>query len=258
MSGSGFSASGRLGGYSPSEINVLFAPRHTITSRRAFVYAHGASGSGMQAMDGQAQAGVTRVCAALARAGFVGLSGDFGGATTFANDTFLTAMEGGINTLLASGQCASDKVILVGASMGMMLASRYAMEHPTKVAGMIGLIPGIDIEDIRTRDALASRAMINTGWGLPVGSYIGGADQTPVPTRGKPLDSANLSAVAAIPTHLFYSTADTVATSAAVDTYAAGRANVTKHVVSSSLDHSDAAIRAVTPGDVVSLCLGWA
>ncbi len=208
-------------------------------------------------MDGQSQAGVTRICATLAVNGFYGLGGDFGGPTTMGNDVELAAMEGAVDSLLASGNCASDKVILIGASMGMLSISRYAMEHPTKVAGMVGLIPAIDIEDLRTRDALGTRSMINTAWSLPVGSYIGGSDQTPVPTRGKPLDSANLAAVAAIPTPLWGASDDTVATAAAVAAYAAARANVVTHNVG-ALGHTDAAVRAVDPADVLAFCQTYA
>lgn len=241
---SGYSAVITTGRYSPPEVSTLFLPRVIRSSRRAVLYAHGATGDGTQAIDGYAHPGVVLQIASLVANGLVVLAGDFGGSSTMGNDTGLTAMEGAWSYLQSSGYCATDKLILTGGSMGFMSISRFALAHPTSVAGMIGWIPAIDIEDVRTRDPLSLRAPINTAWALPVGSYIGGADQTPVPTRGKPLDPSNLSAVNAIPTHLFYSSADTVCTSTAVDTYAAGRANVTKHLVSSSLDHSDTAVRA--------------
>lgn len=254
----GYSASVALGRYSPSELSVLMLPRVLDRSRRPVLYAHGATSDGAQVLDGTVQKGITLNCAAIVNAGFVLLSGDFGGASTFGNDTELTAMEAAWAYLQASGLCASDKVILTGGSMGFLSISRFSAAHPTWVAGMNGWIPAIDIEDVRTRDALAQRANINTAWGLPVGSYVGGGDQTPVPTRGKPLDSSNLTAVAGIPTHLWYSSGDTACTSTAVDIYAAGRANVTKHLVSSSLDHTDAAVLAADIATVVGLVQSWA
>jgi len=218
----------------------------------------------MQAMDGASQKGVTKNISALAHAGLYGLAGDFGGPHTYGNDTGLAAMEGAVSYAQGTGLCKTDKVILLGASMGAMECFRYALAHPTLVAGIICWIPAIDIEDFRTRNVLSLRDQINTGnsvagqgWGLPAGSYIGGADQTPVPTRGKPLDPANM-AVLTMPIHLFYSSADTACTSAAVDAYASGRSNVVKHLVSTSLNHTDAAILAADITTVVELCLSWA
>jgi hypothetical protein len=251
----GYSAVSTTGRYSPSELSCLLVPREVVPSRRAVFYSHGAAGNGMQVMDAVSNKGPTLIAAALARAGFVVLSGDFGGAQTYGNDTELAAMEGAWSYLQGSGLCAADKAILMGASMGFLSISRFALAHPTWVAGMNGWIPAVDIEDMRTRDAIGTRSLINTAWGLPVGSYIGGADQTPVPTRGKPLD--NVATVAGIPTHLWYSTADTVTTSTAVDAYAAARTNVTKHVVSNSLEHSDAAVQAADVATVVGLAQSW-
>lgn len=256
----GYSADAQVGRYTPSEISVLLRPRNIVLTRRPVLFAHGAGNDGTQILDGVNQNGITRNMACLARdegnrQGFVVLSGNFGGAITMGNDAELAAMEAAWAWLQASGLCATDKVILAGASMGFMSINRFAAAHPSQVSGMIGWIPAIDIEDMRTRNVLGLRAGTNTAWGLPVGSFIGGVDQTPVPTRGKPLDSGNLAAVAAIPTHLFYSSADTVATSTAVDAYAAGRANVTKHLVSTTLDHSDAAILAADINTTVTFAL---
>lgn len=237
-----------------SELSVLLLPRTVNPARRAVLYSHGANGDGAQAVEAATQRGVTRNMAALAEAGLVVLGADMGGPQTFGNDTLLTAMEGHRDWLWSSGLCATDKLILAGASMGNLSSSRFAAAHPTQVAGIVAWIPGIDIEDMRTRDVLGTRSLINTAWGLPAGSYIGGADQTPVPARGKPLDPSNLALVNAIPTHLFYSSADTVTTSAAVDAYAAGRSNVTKHLASTTLDHSDAAVIAADVNTAVGFC----
>lgn len=238
-----------------AEKSALLLPRKVRPERRAVLYAHGAFGDGGNLLDGSARPGLQAHAQAWAEAGLVVLSGDFGGSETYGNDAELAAMETAWPWLQASGLCATDKVILAGTSMGMMSINRFAAAHPTWVAGMCAFIPGIDTEDIRTRDALSTRAGINTAWALPVGSYIGGTDQTPIPSRGLPL--SNLAAVAGIPTHLWYSSADTVATSTAVDAYAAGRGNVTKHLVSSSLGHTDAVTAAIPTVETSSLLRSW-
>lgn len=253
----GYSAVSRVDRYSPSETSVLFLPRMVNAGRRAVLYAHGAGGGGAQALDGVNQQGVTANIAALVEAGFVVLSGDFGGDQTYGNDTQLSAMEAAWSYLQGSGLCASDKVVLTGASMGMLSVHRFAAAHPSSVAGMNGWIPALDVEDLRTRDASGTRSLINTAWGLPAGSYVGGADQTPVPVRGRPMDESNLSVVSGIPTELWYSSGDTVTLASVVSAYAAARSGVTTHLVSSA-DHGDAVIRSADVTAVVQLVRGWA
>ena len=240
-----------------SEVSTLVVPRKLDPAKRIVLYAHGAGGDGRDVCDGVNKAAVMAHVNAWADAGLLVLASDFGGPQTFGNDTELTAAETIVSWAFASGMCATDKVVFTGSSMGTFSALRYALAHPTLVAGISTFMAAVDIEDIRTRDAQSARANINTAWGLPVGSYIGGADQTPVPTRGKPLDPANATAVAGIPTHFWYSTADTVATSTAIDAYAAARANVTKHIVSTSLGHVDATIAAASTADTTSLLQSW-
>lgn len=241
----GYSASLGVGRYSPSELSALYVPRSVDTAKRAIIYAHGAGGDGSQPLDATNQRGVYNNIIALVNAGFIVLSGDFGGAQTFGNDTELAAMEGAWSYLQTSGLCATDKVILTGASMGFMSISRFAKEHPTQSAGMIGWIPAIDIEEMRISDAIGLRDLINAAWGLTAGSTSQSVSPpaSTVPVRGRPLDSANLAAVASVPTHLWYSSGDTVTKPSGVTAYVAGRANATAHLCSSA-EHSDAAIIA--------------
>lgn len=246
---SGYSAilqgTGRYG----TEKNVLYVPRKPDPTKRAIIYAHGANGDGAQTMDWAGQSSLCKFFGQFAQAGFVILSGDWGGPQTYGNNTELTAMEAGWAWLQASGLCRADKVILSGASMGMLSTSRFAAEHPTWVAGINCWMPAIEIDELRTANALGLRDMINAAWGLPAGSYPG-LDGTVVPTPGQPLQ--RLAAVEPIPTHLWYSTGDTVTKPAAVDAYAAGRANVVKHLDSTTLDHSDASIGAADPNAILA------
>lgn len=226
--------------YVPNEASVLFRPRQPKVSRRAIIYAHGAGGDALQLQDAKTLASLVSVAGQIARDPFVVLSADFGGAQTWGNNTALTALEAAWAWLQGSGLCATDKVILAGASMGSLSAHRFALAHPTWVSGMMLWMPALDIEDIRNRNALGSMDLINTAWGLAAGSTLatGGAQ---VPTAGRPMD--HVSTYDTIPTRIEYSTADTVCTSAACDAYAAARtANLTRHVSSTTGDHGNAAI----------------
>lgn len=220
-----------------AEGSVLLVPRKVDTAKRCVFMAHGANGQGTDLV-APASPNLSAKTFALLQAGFVVLSADFAGSQTYGNDTELANYETWWAWIKTQGLCKTDKLIACGASMGTLTSMRFAREHPDQVAGIGCLIPFLDVEYGRTSNVLGLRDLINTAWGLPAGSYIGGADQTPVPTRGRPLDYA--STVAAIPTHMWYSTADTVSTN--VDTYAASRANVTLHVTSTSAIHGDGAV----------------
>lgn len=201
------------------------------------MFAHGANGQGTDLTHPSFPNLSQKVFTAL-QAGFVVLMADFSGPQTYGNDGCLANVETWWSWLQGTGLCATDKFIGCGASMGTLTMHRFAREHPTQVAGLGCFIPYLDIENGRTTDILGLRSLVNTAWGLPAGSYIGGADQTPVPTRGRPLDYA--STLSAIPTHLWYSTADPV--SANINTYASARSGVTLHQTSTSLTHGDPAV----------------
>lgn len=52
----------------------------------------------------------------------------------------------------SGGGAKSGKVALIGISMGATTALNYARNNPTQVVGVIGIIPVIDLDDIRTND----------------------------------------------------------------------------------------------------------
>lgn len=239
-----YTAHAVAGRYS-SEVSTLLLPRPTRPARRAVIWAHGAGGSGTQTVTYKGNETTTKICGRLALDGFVVLSGDWGGPHTYGNDVEATAVETGWAWLKASGLCATDKVILMGASMGSLTIHRFAADHPAETAGIAAWMPAIDIEDLRNRDtSMGLRNLIDTAWGLAAGSAQS-IDGSTVPTRGRPLD--RLALIGGIPTHLWYSTGDTIVQSAPVDAYAAARPNVVTHLTSATADHGDA---VMAPTDI--------
>jgi pimeloyl-ACP methyl ester carboxylesterase len=90
--------------------------------------------------------------------------------------------------------CATDKVLLVGASMGVVDALNYARAHPDRVAAIVGMIPGSDVNDLRDNNrAGTTQAAINTAWGLAGGST---SATVPLPARANPTDDANAALIA--------------------------------------------------------------
>lgn len=237
----GYNASLIANRYGIAETSVLMLPRRVDPTRCAIIYAHGAGGKSSNVVDGVTQKAITRIMAEVVRAGFVVLSGDWGGAQTYGNDAEMAAMDAGWEWLRNSGLCRNDKVILSGGSMGFMSILRWAADNESEVAGINGWIPAIDIEEVRNSNALGLRDLVNAAWGLAAGSYQA-LDGTTVPHRGNPLLRA--SELNYIPTHVWYSTGDTATKASSVNSYALARSNVVRHVVSTTLDHSDEAIAA--------------
>lgn len=249
----GYSASWVAGRYS-AETSVLMTPRRVDPTRCAIIYAHGANGNAANVVDGTSQKAITATMAAAAHAGFVVLSGDWGGPQTYGNDAEMAEMDAGWEWLRTTGLCRSDKVILTGGSMGFLSIARWAADNEIEVAGMNGWIPAIDIDALRNTDALGMRDLINAAWGLPAGSYpAAGGD--PIPLRGQPIQRA--AELNGIPTHLWYSSGDTVTLAEDVLEYAAARTHVVLHEVSTTLDHSDEAIAASDRGAILDIFQGW-
>jgi hypothetical protein len=233
----GLTVIGKSTGRGVAEPSVLVLPRKIDTSKRIVFFGHGANGQGTDLVHPAFKNLRAKVFTA-AQAGYIVLCADFGGPQTYGSDALLTNVETWWTWAKAQGFCATDKLIGCGASMGTLTMHRFARDHPDQVAGLGCFIPYLDVEYARTNDLLSIRALINTTWGMPVGSYIGGTDQTPIPTRGRPLDYA--STLSSIPTELWYSTADPISTN--IGTYAAARTGVTLHVTSTSLTHGDPAV----------------
>jgi hypothetical protein len=243
----GYVADWQQNRYGGNDGSVLLTPRRPNTARRAVIYAHGANGDGRQVLDAVNYPSVVKQNAQIALAGFVVLSGDFGGLDTFGNDACLTALENAWTWLKASGLCATDKVILSGASMGMLSISRFAADHESETAGMNGWIPALDIEYLRTNDTLGLRDTINTAWGLAPGST---ESTVAVPARGNAMSRAG--EVTSIPTHLWYSSADVVMPESSYDTYTAAQSSAVLHEVSTTEPHSDTLIGMADIAAIIS------
>jgi hypothetical protein len=215
---------------------TVWMPRQPDPSKRMIFYFHGANQAGIDltATTGRA---IQSTLEALSQAGHIIISADWGGLQTYGNQAFLDKVEAWWTWWKATGLCAKDKFIVLGASMGTLSGHRVAKEHPTWVAGMSFWLPFVDVEAGRISNYVGVRDPFNTAWGLPLGSYIGGADQTPAPFNSNPMLYA--SAMAAIPTHMWYSTADPI--SANMATYLTSRgSSAVGHITSTIEGHTEA------------------
>jgi pimeloyl-ACP methyl ester carboxylesterase len=116
------------------------------------------SGSPGQASIGTALASVGFVCVAI-----------FDEGNGWGNDAAVADIDTA-RLYLGTLGCATDKVLLVGASMGAVDALNYTRAHPDRVAAVIGLIPGSDVDDIRdnNRAGTTRRRSTSRGASRPV------------------------------------------------------------------------------------------
>lgn len=107
--------------------------------------------------------------------------------------------------------CDSSKVVVVGMSMGHMNALGYRRDHPTRVAGILGLMGAVSLETARANDNPAGvRAGLDAAWGV---TY-----PAPLPANAQFQNMAGT--LKGIPYRMYGSTADTIAVPADAQTFA--------------------------------------
>lgn len=222
------------------ESDVLFTPDGPPTGRRGVLLLHGAGGAAGYVNNPEVP-GAAGLFHHLADQGFTMLSSDWGGPSTWGNDTAVARLERGRQVLVEQG-CAADKVALVGVSMGGLNALNYAVAHPGRVAAIVAIVPAADLEDIRALGPVANR---NVTTALGIGEH----DRIPPRSRAI-LNAETLKTVG--PVRLYYSTADRTTRPGPIE--ALGEAiRQPAIVISTTLDHSDDQVAAVPKDEVAAL-----
>jgi hypothetical protein len=211
-------------------LDTVTVPRIRV-SRAPVIYLGGAASDASEAMGANASApSARRVVEQVADHGFTVVSPTV--TTLWGNSTCASRINDAL-TLARSATwgATSGKAILIGSSHGVACTLNYAVANPTLVAAIVGIIPAVDLEAIRTSDVMSLRAGIDTAWGVVYPAALPTAAQPP----------SNVAALSAIPTLLFYATNDTVSEN--VVTFAG---NIGATLISlGALGHTDAAIAAV-------------
>ena len=164
------------------------------------------------------------------------------GTATWGNDTVVDRIESARLNLVALG-CRSDKVGLVGTSMGGISCWSYARANPTKVAAIVAMIPVCDIEDMRPIGGFG--VQIEAAWGIAAGGVL--------PDRANPNTVANAALIASsgASISLYYSTADTTTRPGPV-TQLAAKLGVTPTLFSTTLNHSDAQFEFIPVDTIIA------
>lgn len=129
----------------------------------------------------------------------------------FGNATATAVIDDAIAVLATIG-CKAGKAFLFGESMGAGEAFSYALQHPTKVTSITGIVPMSNLLTIWQNNRAGVTASINAAAG---GTYV---PATHGPTMDPNVFGASL---AGIPIDLWYSSNDTIVLPAEVQALAA-------------------------------------
>lgn len=229
--------------------DVIFTPRNGARGKRGVILLHGQL-QAADAWNASTTPGQSSLATAIAGAGLVCIS-IYADGPSWGNDATIADIEA-TRTYLGTLGCATDKILLVGASMGALNALNYCRANPTRVAALIGVIPACDLDDIRDNNRASAQANVNTAWSLANGST---SATVPLPARANPTADANAATIAGSGAviKLYYSTADTVIPPATVTTLAT-KLGVTPTVIDTTNGHTDTTI-GLTPTSEVAQTL---
>lgn len=236
-----------MSGYSVTTFNLsgdavsVWNPR-TLRGGYGVILTHGA-GAPFEFTDLTQQQSSVILAAAIARSGIPCVAGPFG-SDAWGNDTAMSKMTAARTELnnRVPGMDAT-KILVLGVSMGAGAAARYSILNPVQVAGVVGIIPAFNYA-YEWANVSAIRASLGAAWGVTYPTSLpSGADNL-----------ANASAAAGIPLLAAYSTADTTVPPAGVEQYVDAVGGV-KRVISTSVNHSDAAVGLMPPAEVVQFLM---
>lgn len=178
------------------EILPKFAPS---VPKRGVMFVHGAGSDSLYCISPTGKQ--STVTNSIVDAGHVGVAQDVGGPATWGNSTAVGAMTTVYNHLIARPGVKDDKVFLMFGSMGGITSLNWAAANPTKVAGIMGVIPVINPNDIKTNNRWNYGPEINAAYG---GNYV----EATYGANYNPRTMANTSKYAGIPMLFFYGLTD--------------------------------------------------
>lgn len=218
--------------------DFLYTPRESINV--GVVFCHGAGGGYADAQ--RTQSGFFNLMQRLAYYGCHVISSDWGGPQTWGNDTVLARLETARTVLMAIG--CNSKLVMIGGSMGNLSIMRYMAEHPTNVICGVGIIPAIDIEQMRATGAnIGATPLIEGAWNL--------TPSDPIPPRGIPM--GRIAEMTSVPWAGWYGGQDTVTESVDVAGIATALGTDSMAVqYDNTLNHGDALVKLCPWDDVVT------
>lgn len=248
----GYSVSAGYERISTGDKDWIFMPRDGARGRRGVVLLHGQLQTG-QEWWADASPGQTAVAQILAAAGLP-MFAVFGEGPGWGIDAVVAELDN-TRTLFGNYGAATDKMVIVGASMGAADGLNYMRAHPSRVAGFVGIMPACDLDDIRDNNRNGNgRTYINAAWGMPVGST---SATDPLPSQANPNTTANAASIASSGADIkfYYSSADTVVIPSTVESLAS-KLGIVPTLISDSVNHSDGLFQEVPLDEMVTFVGG--
>lgn len=230
---SGYTADNAVGRVVAAEYDTIWRPRTPRVGTCGLVLLHGQSNP--RAYMDSAQIASVRLAAALASSGIPCIAAEMHG-NSWATDQSMTDITTAWGVLKAAYPAMrTDKVCLLGASMGAALGTRYTQLNPSSVAATVGIIPAYDPKAIYINNNVGDAAM-EAAWGFSgLGAFPDALDLGP---------KANLAT--SVPILTGYASNDSVVPAASVTAYHTAAGGDPANIVNvGALDHTDAAIAAM-------------
>lgn len=161
------------GAYQAGEQGIILVPKKlpAAGTKRGVIVAHGYLGDATLAYGtaNLATYGGPAVTAASGGPETVGLAIDAGGAATWGNNASITAVGNAWTWLKAQTALGvkTDKVLLIGGSMGALPVLNWARQNLAQVAAIALIIPVLDLQDCHDNAAGRSQNGVNVGATLP-------------------------------------------------------------------------------------------
>lgn len=203
---------------------------------RPVVYCHSSSMDGGQMFGGEQLPSIATLIDSLVGDGWSVVAPSI--AALWGNATARSRIDDALRWIRARNG-TDEPAVLIGASMGAAAALSWANTHTSDVACVIGIIPAVDLEAIRTANTGSLRAPIDTAYGVTYPAAL--------PAGSNPVDMTNLDS---IPVQLWTASDDAVSANAAT-----GLPNAEIHNVG-ALGHTDAAVAAVDVETVATFIQG--
>lgn len=200
-----------VGQYVASEAHTaIFGRLYKPSTKRPVIFFTGTAGSSAFLTS---SASGSQISPRLVDVGIPFISGDFGGANLYGNDTTQTRIGQlwtFVKTLLGT---PTDKFIGIGVSKGMTALLNYARANPGNVAALVGIVPGVSLANVYT-DNVGLQAGIDAAY-TNHASYLAA-----LPTHD-PMANQSTHASQGIPMKFFTGDADTVVRPADVQSFGA-------------------------------------
>lgn len=194
-----------------SEVGISLRPKFTPSpTKNGVMYCHAAGSDGSDIIN--PYAGQSILMQKIAALGYNCFSGQHGGPQTWGNQTALNAMTQSYNHIQTLSGTTPGKIALVGNSMGGLAALNWAKANIAKVSCIVGVIPVINVTDIKVNDRQGYGSIINAAYG---GSWLEA-------TYGASYNPATIAASGVYddtPMLFFYGTTDTLCVPEAIQAF---------------------------------------